>query len=266
MNGISRRDFLAATAATLAGPCMVAARGQTVATVAVKHNAGAAKKVLIVTGLDYPGHHWRETSPVLASALAQDPRLEISVTEDARFLASPELSRYDVIVLHYQNHQSPAPDGALANLKRLVESGKGMVLVHFACGAFVDWPTKKVPPDFCAIAGRVWNPGFRPHDPRGPFMVKITDHDHPITQGLADFHTDDELYTCLDGATPIHVLATATSKVDKKDYPMAFVLAPGKGRTFHCVLGHDVKALQFPAVAQLFRRGTAWAAGLQPAK
>ena len=89
------------------------------------------------------------------------------------------------------------------------------------------------------------------------------DAEHPITRGLKAFETADELYTCLDGDTPIHVLAKATSKVDKKDYPMAFVLTYGKGRVFHCVLGHDVRALEPEAVRELFRRGTAWAAGLE---
>lgn len=230
----------------------------------VRANSGAAKRILIVTGLDYPGHKWRETTPLLAAALAQDNRLEISVIEDAAFLASDELDRYQAIVLHYQNHQVPAPEGALAVLKKAVEAGKGLVLVHFACGAFIDWPTRTVAPEFEAIAGRVWNPKLRGHDPRGPFQVRISGERHPITQGLADFQTEDELYTCLDGTAPIQVLATATSKVDQKDYPMAFVLAPGKGRTFHCVLGHDVKAFGSAAVGQLFCRGTAWAAGLDP--
>ena len=36
------------------------------------------------------------------------------------------------------------------------------------------------------------------------------------------------------------------------------------GGVFHCVLGHDVKALSVPGVAELFRRGTAWAAGQPP--
>jgi type 1 glutamine amidotransferase/HEAT repeat protein len=228
----------------------------------VKANAGAAKKVLIVTGLEYPGHPWQQTSPALADCLAQDKRLEVSLTEDPRTLALPILNGYDVIVLNYQNHEVPAPEGALANLKRAVEGGKGLVLFHFACGAFIDWPTKTVAPDFGVIAGRVWNPKLRGHDPRGPFRVKIAEAGHPVTKGLVDFDTEDELYTCLDGAAPIRVLASATSKVDQKEYPMAFVLEPGKGRTFHCVLGHDLKALN-AAVASLYRRGTAWAAGLE---
>jgi len=57
------------------------------------------------------------------------------------------------------------------------------------------------------------------------------------------------------------LLATAKSKVDDKDYPMVFTLSYGKGRVFHCALGHDVKAIQNPNAAELFRRGCAWAAG-----
>jgi len=227
----------------------------------VKANAGAPKKALIVTGLEYPGHKWRETAPLLAETIGADNRLEVSVVEQPEFLASPKLAAYDVIVLNYQNHNVSPPEGALANLKRVVEAGKGLVLVHFACGAFMDWPTKTVSKDFLMIAGRVWNPNRRGHDPYGTFMVNIVDAQHPITKGMADFETTDELYTCLDGDVPVQVLAKATSKVDRKDYPMAFVLRPGNGRTFHCVLGHDVKAFN-PPVRELYRRGTAWAAGL----
>jgi type 1 glutamine amidotransferase len=88
------------------------------------------------------------------------------------------------------------------------------------------------------------------------------DPDHPVTRGLSDFEADDELYTCLAGTPPIRVLATARSKVTGKDEPMAFVLNYGRGRVFHSPLGHDVKALTRPGVAPLFRRATAWTAGL----
>jgi len=105
---------------------------------------------------------------------------------------------------------------------------------------------------------------LRGHDPHGAFRVDITQVKHPITEGMKAFETTDELYTCLAGSTPIEVLATARSKVDGKDYPMAFVLNYGKGRVFHSVLGHDAKALSPAAVAELYRRATAWAAGLTP--
>lgn len=216
-------------------------------------------QVLILTGNEYPGHKWKETAPLLAQFLAEDPRLVTTVNEDVMFLASPKIQQYDTIVLNYMNWKTPDPgDEVHAGLQRFVSSGKGLALVHFACGAFQGWP------EFEKIAGRVWNPKFRGHDPRGPFIVDIADAQHPITRGLKSFEIEDELYTCLDGTPPIHVIAKATSKVDQKDYPMAFVLTYGQGRVFHCVLGHDVKALSTPAAQELYRRGTAWSAGLPP--
>ena len=217
------------------------------------------KKVLIVTGLDYPGHLWRETTPVLREAVGKDSRMHVTVVEDAKFLASPELRNYDVIILNYMNWQCPGPGAeAQEGLRKAVEGGTGLVLVHFSCGAFQGWP------EFVKIAGRIWNPKFRAHDPRGEFKVEITDKAHPITAGMEDFQTLDELYTCLDGSELIHVIAKATSRVDKKDYPMAFTHEYGKGKVFHSVLGHDVKALKPEAVGRLFRRACAWAAGLEP--
>ena len=220
-------------------------------------------RILLVTGVDYPGHHWRETAPALAAALGKDPRLEVFTVEDPGFLDSAAISKYDLIVLHFQNWQEPGPgERARENLRQFVEGGKGVALVHFACGAwFGEWP------EFAKVAGRAWagpGPGVRQHDPFGTFRVEIVKPDGPIQRGLADFDTQDELYTCLTGDQPIEVVAQAKSKVDGKYYPMAFVSRYGKGRTFHCVLGHDAKALSFPGVQELYRRGCAWAAGLAP--
>ena len=80
---------------------------------------------------------------------------------------------------------------------------------------------------------------------------------------MHDFQADDELYTCLVGETPIEVLAVARSKMTGKDHPMAFVFEYGKGRVFHTPLGHDVRAIEMPGVAELIRRGCLWAAKVQ---
>ena len=221
--------------------------------------AATTARILLVTGQDYPGHPWRETAPALKALLEKDSRLQVRVTEDPHLLDSQAVRDYDVILLHFMNWEQPAP-GTVAreNLRRLVESGKGLMLVHFACGAWQDWP------EFRNLAGRAWDPKMRAHDPKGPFQVEIADPAHPITAGLAAFETDDELYTCLAGDRPIHVVAKSRSKVDGKDYPMAFVLNYGQGRVFHTVLGHDAKAVTNSGVPELFRRGCAWAAGLPP--
>ena len=236
--------WLAASLAAAAAPALAQETNRTV-------------RVLLVTGIDYPGHHWRETTPVLKGLLEHDPRLDVRVVEDPGFLDSAELTNYAVVLLHFMNWECSAPGrAARENLRRFVEGGKGLMLVHFACGAWQDWP------EFRRLAGRVWDPHLRPHDPRGPFQVEIADPQHPITHGLEPFTTDDELYTCLAGESPIQVLAVARSKGDGKPYPMAFVHPYGQGRVFVTVLGHDTKALTLTGVPNLLRRGCAWAAGV----
>ena len=216
-------------------------------------------RVLLVTGVDYAGHRWKETTPALRGVLEKDPRLSVRVVEDHEFLASDAIFDYDVVLLHMKNYDpTTRAEQVRGNLTRFVRQGGGLVLYHFALGAFEDWA------EFEQLAGRVWDKTKRAHDPRGPFTVKITDPDHPVTRGISDFETDDELYTCLGGETPIRVLATARSKVDGLDYPMAFVLDFGQGRVFHTPLGHDVKAVTLPGPAELIRRGCLWAAGREP--
>ena len=222
-------------------------------------------RILLVTGIDYPGHLWQQTAPVLAQALRQDSRLEVFTVEDPNFLDSGAIQKYDAIMLHFQNWQQPGPgERARENLRQFVTSGKGLVLAHFACGAWHnEWP------EFEKLAGRVWfgsdpGPGKRQHDPYGAFHVELVQPAHPIVRGMTDFDTQDELYTCLTGNVPIEVVARSKSKIDGEYYPMAFITHYGQGRTFHTVLGHDTKALTVPAVQELFRRGCAWAAGLSP--
>lgn len=220
-------------------------------------------RILLVTGVDYPGHNWRETAPALAGVLREDKRLDVVTVEDPAFLDSTALETYRSVVLHFQNWEQPGPGlAARENLRRFVEKGGGLALVHFACGAWhAEWP------EFGKLAGRVWagpGPGVRQHDPFGAFRVEMSPASHPITQGLTSFETRDELYTCLAGEHPMQVLAEARSKVDGKMYPMAFVSRYGEGRAFHCVLGHDVGAFKPEGVRELYRRGVAWAAGLAP--
>ena len=216
-------------------------------------------KVLIVTGVDYPAHEWRKTAPVLKQMLEQGGAAEVRVVEDPAFLDSATITNYGVVLLHFQNWEVPGPGAAgRENLKRYVENGGGLVSVHFACGAWHgEWP------EFASILGRVWRgSNGTQHDARGPFTVQIVDRDHAVTRGLSDFETFDELYTCLVGDVPIHILAQAKSKVDQQNHPQAYVRDYGKGRVFLTTLGHDVKAFtNNPAVGQLIRQGTAWAAG-----
>lgn len=231
---------------------------------AVAFAADAPVKALIVTGVDYPGHKWKETTPAVRQILEADGKVDTRIVEDHEFLASDAMFDYDVIVLSMKNYEpTKRADQVRANLEKFVADGGGLVALHFTCGAFERWPEYK------QLVGRTWDKKKRGHDPRGPFTVNIADPEHPITSGMKDFEADDELYTCLsDDGPEIHVIATAVSKIDQKVYPMAFVMNVGQGRVFHTLLGHDVKAFTLPGPAELIQRGTIWASGreLQPAE
>jgi type 1 glutamine amidotransferase len=224
-------------------------------------NAKTPIRVLVVTGVDYSAHKWKQTGPVVRDLLEQDKQFEARIIEEPEMLASEIIFDYDVIFLHFKNYQPYRRETQVReNLTRFVRQGGGLAVLHFACGAFPGWP------EFENLVGKVWDEemsgGY--HDPRGPFTVEIAKVDHPITLGMKDFQTNDELYYCLKGKREVSVLATARSKVTGKDHPMAFVFKYGKGRVFHTPLGHDVEAIQIPGVRQLLRRGTAWTAGRMP--
>lgn len=217
--------------------------------------------VLIVTGTDIPAHPWREKSKALEAVLESEARFVVSITEDPQFLGDSRLFDYDVVLLNFYSPKEGYPDlKSRANLLRFVkDEGKGLFVLHFACGSFPDWP------EYQNLAGRIWD-RVNTHDQRGLFQVNITDRDHPVTKATASFETDDELYTCLKGTRKIDVLANARSKITGRDHPMAFAFSYGEGRVFHTPLGHDVKAIKNLGTARLIRRGCAWAADHEPAR
>jgi branched-chain amino acid transport system ATP-binding protein len=150
---------------------------------AATSSATETKRILIITGEDYPGHKWKQTTPVLKGLYKPDPRLQVEVLQDLSQLASTDLAAYAAVVMHFKNYDPNVPGRqAFDKLCRFVDRGGGLVLVHFACGAFQEFKD-----DFTKLAGRAWNPKLRGHDPFGEFTVNMTAQPHPITTGLQPF-------------------------------------------------------------------------------
>ena len=224
------------------------------------------RRVALLTGHDHPAHDWQNVSPALKQVIEGDPRMSVEVFQDPHaFLNDRDLEPFDLLVLNFCNWQKGGlTSEAQQKLISFVEAGGGIAVIHFANGAFhwslpnagwTDWPEYRE-----KISRRVWQAGISGHDNFGPFTVQITDHSHPITQGLSDFQTRDELYFRQQGQLPIHVLATAHSAVTDQQEPMAWVFETGKGRVFQTVLGHAPESVQ--AASQLMQQGATWASGL----
>ena len=212
-------------------------------------------RVLLVDDLS-PGYYHMPTGTTLRNIIRQDKRFEVVLAEDSEILGTDLPFDYDVILLHFKNYRIPKRDAAMkANLEKFVLEGGGLFVYHFACGAFEDWA------GYEKLGGRVWDPKLPGHDPYGRFTVRITDKAHPIVANIGNFEIYDELYTCLrNSEVPIHVIADAVSVVDKKTYPMAFVLENGKGRTFHTTLGHDDRSLSSAEFQKMIRQAILWCA------
>src|SRR5207249_7950595 len=104
------------------------------------------------------------------------------LTDDLRVLNPHDLRRFDV-VLNYTS-ETDATAEQVAALLAAVEGGTGYVGLHGATASFVTHPRY-----LAMIGGR-----FRRHDPIKRFAIHFVDRDHPITEGLADYEHEDELY------------------------------------------------------------------------
>jgi type 1 glutamine amidotransferase len=214
-------------------------------------------RAVIVTGENsFKGHVWQETSVSLKAILDGGKAFSaVEIQNDPNFIATEAFLGYDVAVFDFRNAKPFAQDAAIqANILKFLEQGKGLVTIHWANNAFPYWN------EWTNIVGRSQ---VSRHDKRGPFTVRIVDQNNPITKGMKDYETDDELYwDSKMGYRPSTTLAVAESNIHvNAEFSQALTVQYGNGRVFMTQLGHDVKALNVPGTTELIRRGTAWAAG-----
>jgi type 1 glutamine amidotransferase len=213
-------------------------------------------KALLITGDDVSVHPWREISETTREILVKSGRLDVKVCEDPLILESKTaLDSYDAIVFLIYSRTIDMPSGeARQNLLNFVKRGKGFFVQHLASASFPTWE------EFGKLCGRKWVMRTSGHGPRSVFTSNVVNKEHPITAGLSDFETDDELYAKLQGTGPIDVLVSADSDWSKKTEPLVFTQSYGKGRVVHNAYGHDRKALMTPNVQKIIARGVEWAA------
>jgi type 1 glutamine amidotransferase len=211
----------------------------------------APQKALIVDGQN--GHDWKATTPVLKKVLEETGLFTVDVAtspakgeEMSGF--KPDFAAYDLVVSNYQG--DAWPEETKKALVDYVSGGGGLVIFHFACAAFPDWPEYNEMIGLGGWGGRGesagtyvrWREGkfvrqvepgpadVRPdkagnkkvivgsHGPAQEFQLVVRNADHPITKGLPPVfaHCEDELYGWLRGpAKNLTVLATAFAPKDK---------------------------------------------------
>ena len=192
-------------------------------------------KTVVLSGEN--NHDWRRSTPFCKDLLAASGRFDVTVTEDpSAWLA--DAGNLEGCELIFSEYNGPDwSDAARANFEAAVAGGVGLVILHAADNSFTGWV------EYEKMIGLLFREGSG-HGEYHEFEVKIVDGDHPITRGLSNFRTWDELYHKLVPlhGVDFHVLATAWSSPDKlgtgKDEPMMVVSRYGQGRVYHHLLGH----------------------------
>ncbi len=166
---------------------------------------------------------------------------------------APILAHVDVLVL---SANQPISNDTKKALIDFANRGGGIVALHpgtwYAWNNFPQWNQE--------IVGG----GTRGHDALGPYTVNVTNPASPITKGVpATFEITDELYNynADPSATPIEVLATATSPKSGKIFPQVWIVKHPKARIVGFTLGHDERAHDLPAYQTLLKNAVKWCAG-----
>jgi type 1 glutamine amidotransferase len=214
--------------------------------------------------------------------LAEHPEVRTTVAMDYGDTARLAECRF---LVTYTCDLMPSPD-EFAALSAWLESGGKWLALHGTnsilrfTDAGVDCPDER--PEVMAALGTQ----FVAHPPIGPFTVEVTNHEHELTRGIADFDVVDELYLSRTTA-PIEVLAQtrfegeATGFVEAQwpatAVPVLYTRDLGTGRIVYNTLGHcrghyDLTPLgvdhyphpercawNYPVYYELLRRGIAWA-------
>ncbi len=215
-------------------------------------------KVLILSGRN--NHNWQETTPFLESIFSDAGCFETEITNRPDTLTWENLMKFDAIVSNWNSFPDNKfrwPKETEEGLLKFVNKGGGLVFFHASTTTFYNWSK------FKKISTGAWIENTW-HGKPDSVKVKIENPKHPITKGLSDFVVFDELWINAEQNKAFKVLGSAvTDSVESKGIekqPAIFVSNYGKGKIFHTILGHDVKAMNNPYFKTLILRGTEWAA------
>ena len=227
-------------------------------------------RTLLLTGQN--NHDWARSSAFCRDLLESSGRFTVTVIEEPSTALGDAANTQDVDLFFIDYNGPDWSETARANFEAAVRDGAGVVLLHAANNAFKGWTAMEL------MAGVMWREGSG-HGDYHEFTVRIVDHEHPITAGLSDFRTWDELYHRLVPMDQAQytVLAAAYSAAEHKgsgrDEPMMVVTCFGAGRIFHQILGHvwphdfgggykgfTMASLENEGFIRSLLRGSEWAA------
>ncbi len=216
-------------------------------------------RVLILSGRN--NHEWQKTTPFIEKMLLQSGLFTVFVTDKPDTLKMADFQKCDVVLSNWNSwpvNDLRWPAETENALLQFIKNGGGFVTFHASSSAFYKWP------EFQEISTAAWLMDTTWHGKRSGIIVRINNQKHPVTAGISDFTVFDELWVNAALNPKFVVLGTASNQdiTEKgiKAQPAIMVGKYGKGRIFHTILGHDIKAMESSGSQTLLQNGVEWAA------
>ena len=214
-------------------------------------------RALIVWG-GWDGHQPKQVAELFGRILTEDGfAVEISDTLDA-FKDEAKLAALNLIVPVWT--MGKITPEQLNPVLKAVESGVGIAGCHGGmCDSF------REATDWQFMTGGQWV--AHPGNDGVKYTVRITNGEHDITRGIADFPVSSEQYY-MHVDPCVKVLAVTHFPIAQGphtpngpfDMPVIWTKYHGKGRVFYNALGHHADILEAEPCRTLMRRGFQWAA------
>ena len=215
--------------------------------------------VLILSGRN--NHEWQQTTPFLEKMFSQTGFFNTEITNQPDTLKFADFEKFDVVLSNWNSwpeNDLRWPAETENALLQFIKNGGGFVTFHSSTSAFYKWP------GFQEISTAAWIMDTTNHGKPSETHVEINNNKHPVTQGMKGFEIFDELWISASKNNKFEVLGNATNeeliKNGKEKQSAIMVAEYGKGRIFHTILGHDIKAMENQGFQILMLRGTEWAA------
>ncbi len=225
---------------------------------------GSRHRVLILAGrgrYEDPWHDHAATSHLLAR-LFDGHGLETTVRSLFPHVADEiSASLYDLVVVNGGTGRiDPEFDGADEDwlpVHRAIHdyayAGAPILVYHQGINAFLD------DPEWPRIVGGRWVRGTTYHPEQSEALFRVVAGSHPLTEGLADVHVDDERYTLLAPADGVTV--TTTQFEAGAEQPTSWVNTSHGLRTIYDSLGHDAGTFASPERIALLMHEVNWLLG-----
>ena len=213
-------------------------------------------RILVITG----NHAYKvEQFNQMLSSLGDNISYQVVELPAAYEMFLPEnRNKYDVLVFYHMWQN--ITDEQKKDFADCIRQGKSLVALHHSICAYDDWQEYfdiiggKYFHKTTTVRGKEYQPCSYIHDLH--FKVKISNPDHPVTQGVKDFEVFDETYKGYyveDGVTPLLTTDEPTSTP-----VIGWTKKYGKAQVVTIQGGHDAPTFENLNYRKLLKQSIEW--------